>query len=317
MNSFAPCTAPAPRFRLAPIHDVARGHWINGIERGDGDPLLLIMGLGGNVDMWDALIEQSTRIAASSPSTRPAPGCHPCRSIAVTDSRTGRPRRRSPGSPPDQLGRRAGLLLRRSRRPANGGPAPRSGCVNSFSPPPPAVSAPNLRPTPRRPAPWPRHGGTTPPTTSSAPPPTSMAGGRPQHRHSGTAVPIPVDPPPAPLRVLPATRRRRRLVQPGVPARHRANPHWFWSATRTRWCRSTPPGRSPKESRTPRSVILGGSGHLLLLDEPERSGRRDRCLSDSFARVARAEAPSRCGPIPLHSTWRSRCPRTSTNMGSR
>ncbi len=34
-----------------------RGHWINGIDHGDGDPLLLIMGLGGNVDMWEPLIE--------------------------------------------------------------------------------------------------------------------------------------------------------------------------------------------------------------------------------------------------------------------
>ena len=49
----------APRHTTAtrPFLMPFRGHWINGIDYGDGDPLLLIMGLGGNVDMWKPLIE--------------------------------------------------------------------------------------------------------------------------------------------------------------------------------------------------------------------------------------------------------------------
>jgi poly(3-hydroxyoctanoate) depolymerase len=33
-----------------------RGHWISGAVQGEGDPLLLIMGLGGNVEMWEPLV---------------------------------------------------------------------------------------------------------------------------------------------------------------------------------------------------------------------------------------------------------------------
>jgi pimeloyl-ACP methyl ester carboxylesterase len=60
-----------------------RGHWINVVDRGEGDPLLLIMGLGGSVDMWDDLIEQLPHrriIAFDAPGT----GMSSLPAIAVT-----------------------------------------------------------------------------------------------------------------------------------------------------------------------------------------------------------------------------------------
>jgi pimeloyl-ACP methyl ester carboxylesterase len=60
-----------------------RGHWVNVVDRGEGDPLLLIMGLGGSVEMWDDLIEQFPHrrvIAFDAPGT----GMSSLPAIAVT-----------------------------------------------------------------------------------------------------------------------------------------------------------------------------------------------------------------------------------------
>jgi len=45
-----------PAARVSPFLMPFRGHWINGIDYGIGDPILLIMGLGGSVEMWEPLV---------------------------------------------------------------------------------------------------------------------------------------------------------------------------------------------------------------------------------------------------------------------
>ena len=54
------------------------GHLLRVSVRGDGRPILLIMGLGGNIEMWDPLEREAhARGSRPSPTTRPEPGHSP------------------------------------------------------------------------------------------------------------------------------------------------------------------------------------------------------------------------------------------------
>ena len=221
--------------------------------RGTGRPLLLLMGIGGNLDMWEPFEDALDGRAV----TRPSPSTRPARaSPTPTASRGGCAAWRAPssGCSTRSATTRSTCSACRSAAcsPSSSPTRRRSGSAGSCSPPPGPASAAY----PARPAScslWPRRGATASPTTSGAIA-GRLYGGAARHDPDAVAARLarPASRPPDLGGYLAPAVRDHRLDQPAVAApAATAHPRARRRRRPDRPARSTAASLAPAHPRRP------------------------------------------------------------------